>query len=76
MLLKWGHLPHLMRRSAAEVTLKFADARPCKVYALASDGMRRGEVPVVQKGGNVSFVANTARDPAEATCYYEIVRLP
>ena len=76
VLLKWGDLPHLMRRSEAEVTLAFADGKSCKVYALAADGTRRGEVPVVQKGGKVSFVANTARDPAEATCYYEIVRLP
>ena len=29
----------------------------------------------VSNGGNVSFVANTARDPAEATCYYEIIRI-
>jgi hypothetical protein len=76
VLLKWGDLPHLMRRSEAEVTLAFADGKSCKVYALAADGTRRGEVPVVQNGGKVSFVANTARDPAEATCYYEIVRLP
>ena len=76
VLLKWGRLPHLMRRSVAEVTLAFADGKPCKVYALASDGTRRGEVPVVQEGGKVSFAANTARDPAEATCYYEIVRFP
>ena len=75
VLLKWGHLPHLMRRSAAEVTVVFEDAKPCTVYALSSDGSRRGEVPVIQKGGKVSFVANTARDPAEATCYYEIIRI-
>ena len=74
VLLKWGRLPHLMRRSVAGVTLAFADGRPCKVYALASDGSRRCEVPVVQDGGNASFSANTARDPADATCYYEIVR--
>ncbi len=29
----------------------------------------------MKKGGKVSFVANTARDPAEATCYYEIIRI-
>ena len=75
VLLKWGRLPHLMRRSAAEVTVVFEDAKPCTVYALSSDGSRRGEVPVIQKGGKVSFVANTARDPAEATCYYEIIRI-
>lgn len=69
-------VPHMMRRSVADVTLAFADAKSCKVYALAADGTRRGEVSVVQKGEKVSFSANTARDPAEATCYYEIVRLP
>ena len=74
VLLQWGRLPHLMRRSAAEVTLAFADARPCTVYALAADGTRRAQVPVVQKGGKVAFTANTARDPSEATAYYEIVR--
>lgn len=61
--------------SAAEVTVVFEDAKPCTVYALSSDGSRRGEVPVIQKGGKVSFVANTARDSAEATCYYEIIRI-
>ena len=65
----------LTPRSAAEVTVVFEDAKPCTVYALSSDGSRRGEVPVIQKGGKVSFVANTARDPAEATCYYEIIRI-
>ena len=30
---------------------------------------------LAQKGGKVSFVANTARDSAEATCYYEIIRI-
>ena len=77
VLLKWGRLPHLMRRSAAEVTIAFDDAWFCKIYALAADGTRRGEVPgELELDGKVSFVANTARDPAEATCYYEIVRFP
>jgi len=74
VLLKWGRLPHLMRRSAVEVTLKFVDTKPCKIYALSADGTRRAKVKVVQNGGEVSFVANTARDPAEATCHYEILR--
>ena len=49
----------------------------CRAFGGWNDEMqtiRRGEVPVIQKGGKVSFVANTARDPAEATCCYEIVR--
>ena len=74
VLLKWGRLPHLMRRSVAQVTLALDGEKPCKVYALASDGARCGEVPVVQKGGKVSFTADTARDPSEATSYYEIIR--
>ena len=62
-------------REAATFTVQIAWRRqPCKVYALAADGARRGEVAVVQKDGKVSFVANTARDRDEATCYYEIVR--
>ena len=43
-------------------------------FIACASGSRRGEVPVIQKGGKVSFVANTARDPDEATCYYEVVR--
>ena len=74
VLLRWGHLPHLMRRASAEVSLDFADEKPCTVYALASDGTRRAEVPVERKGKTVSFTVNTARDPNEATCYYEIIR--
>ncbi len=74
VLLKWGHLPHLMRRSVAEVTLKLDGAGACRVYALAADGSHRGEVPVVRKGGELSFTANTARDPSEATFHYEIIR--
>ena len=74
VLLAWGRLPHLMRRNAAQVTLAFADEKPCTVYALAADGTRRGEVPVVQEGGKVSFSVDIGRDPSEATCYYEIVR--
>ena len=45
------------------------------LFIACASGSRRGEVPVVQKDGNVSFVANTARDSAEATCYYEIIRI-
>ena len=50
-----------------------------------SEGLRRydkenllwqsGLTLLAQKGGKASFVANTARDSAEATCYYEIIRI-
>ncbi len=74
ILLKWGRLPHLMRRGRADVTLTFADARPCKVHALNMDGSRRAEIPATVDGRRLSFTADTARDPADATCLYEIVR--
>ena len=74
ILLQWGRLPHLMHRGTAEIELAFADAKTCRVYALASDGTRRAEIPVVRKGSAVAFTADTARDPGEATCFYEIIR--
>ena len=41
---------------------------------IVSNDTRRAEVPVERKGKTVSFTVNTARDPNEATCFYEIVR--
>ena len=76
VLLKWGRLPHLMRAGCAEITLMlegFSFSRP-KVYALRSDGSRRGEVESVFKAGALRFTADTARDPSDATFLYEIVR--
>ena len=74
VLLRWGRLPHLMRRASAEVRIVLGEGAPCRVYALASDGTRRAELPVKQDGHSVSFTVDTGRDPNEATCYYEIVR--
>ena len=37
--------------------------------------IQKGLTLLAEKGGKVSFVANTARDSAEATCYYEIIRI-
>ena len=51
----------------------FSFSRP-KVYALRSDGSRRGEVESVFKAGALRFTADTARDPSDATFLYEIVR--
>ena len=75
ILVKWGRLPHLMQRGRAAVALRTAakSAGDVKVYALAADGSRRGEVPCEVSGGRLSFAADTARDPAEATFMYEIV---
>jgi hypothetical protein len=74
VLVKWGRLPHLMRAGRAEVTLRLSGAACPKVYALRSDGSRRGEVKSAFKDGALRFTADTARDPSDATFLYEIVR--
>ena len=74
VLVKWGRLPHLMRAGRAEVTLRLSGASRPKVYALASDGSRRGEVESSFRDGALSFTADTARDRSDATFLYEIVR--
>ncbi len=76
VLLKWGKLPHLMQRGRAEISLRIAgnaNKNP-KVYALSANGARRGEVPAEVVNGRLTFSADTARDPQEATFAYEIVR--
>ena len=74
VLVKWGRLPHLMRAGRAEVTLRLSGAARPKVYALAADGSRCGEVESSFRDGALSFTADTARDRSDATFLYEIVR--
>ena len=72
-----GRLPYLMRRGAAGIALQFADGpAEWRAWALSPSGARRAEVPCRIEGGTLRFVANVARDPAEATFLYEIVRRP
>ena len=73
VLLKWGGLPHLMRRGRAEVSLTVDDSA-FTVYALDADGSRRNEVPFAYREGKLTFAADVARDPNAATYLYEIVR--
>ena len=54
--------------------LKIAGPAAARVYALDSDGARRGEVPATVRDGELAFRCDTARDPAQATYLYEIVR--
>ena len=72
-LLRWGRLPHLMRKGKADVLLSLG-AGEWKVYALDCAGMRRCEVPSRFADGNLGFEADVSRDPADATMLYEIVR--
>lgn len=73
VLLDWGRLPHLMRVGRARVALKVDPGR-FAVYALEADGSRRAEIPCVCRDGRLAFVADVARDPANATYLYEVVR--
>lgn len=73
VLLDWGRLPFLMRAGQADVSLA-VKGKNYAVYALAADGSRRTRVPSRIVSGRLVFLADTARDCADATCCYEIVR--
>ena len=73
VLLKWGGLPHLMRRGAARIELRLGDGA-VTVHRLASNGARLAEVPATFENGLLSFTARTDIDPDGATYLYEIVR--
>lgn len=62
----------LVKAGRAGVALKCADANR-KVYALATDGSRRREIPCEYKDGRLCFTADTAADPTNATFLYEVV---
>ena len=74
ILLKWGRLPHLMRAGKAEVELMLVPGAAPRVYALNANGSRRCEVKSAWSGGKLSFTADTARNPSNATFLYEIER--
>ena len=74
-LLASGGAPQLMPRARAKVGLRLDGSARVRVFALDSDGSRRGEVPAARGAdGALSFVCDTARDPAQATYLYELVR--
>ena len=82
ILLKWGWLPHLMRRGAAHIELSLEErpvigGKPAwRVFRLSPSGRRVGEVPAAYDPatGRLSFTARTDCDPSTATYLYEIVR--
>ena len=73
ILLKWGHLPHLMRKGRAEVNLA-VPAGDWRVHVLASNGARRRTVPCTYANGRLTFVADNAADPSNASYLYEVVK--
>ena len=73
VLMNWGTLPHLMRKGKAHISIT-ASTGNWKLYALEANGARRGEIPFTFENGTLSFTADTARDPENATYLYELVK--
>lgn len=73
-LLANGTTPYMMPRAQAKVTLALVRPENTKVYALDTDGSRRGEVAATVENGKLAFACDTARDATQATYLYEIVR--
>ena len=73
-LLANGLPPYVMPRAQAHVSLALERPEQMKVYALETDGSRRGVVPATVRAGALVFTCDTARDPTQATYLYEIVR--
>lgn len=71
LLLAWGELPHLVRVGRATVALRLERAESAKVYGLAVDGKRTGEVPASATGGTLS-VPLSVSDAGKARIMYEI----
>ena len=76
ILLAWGSRPHLAHRGRAEIELSLAPGATPAVYRLATNGHRLGTVTSTfdSATGRLTFIADTAIDPAAATLLYEITR--
>ena len=71
LLLAWGRLPHLVRAGARTVTLRIHDAERAKVYSLAVNGKRTGEVQTSVAEGVMSVPLSVSAD-GKARMLYEI----
>ena len=72
ILMAWGQLPHLVRAGCATVTLRLKNADRAKVYTLAVNGKRLGEVAAsVKEGGALSIPLSVNAD-GKARMLYEV----
>ena len=69
-LLKWGELPHLVRRAPAKVSLRLDGDAVSKVEALHFDGTVRGEVKSTFVNGVLSFTADPGCFPGGVMIYW------
>ena len=70
-LLAWGQLPHLVRAGRADVTLRLEHGKRAKVYSLAVNGKRTGEVQTSATDGVLSVPLSVSAD-GKARMLYEI----
>lgn len=71
LLLAWGQLPHLVRAGRATVTLRLQHAEWAKVYSLAVNGKRTGELEAKVAGGALCVPLSVSAD-GKARMLYEI----
>ena len=72
--LDWGRVPHLMRRGRALVALDVTRGG-WTLWALAGDGSRKRRLPYSHTAeGRLTFTADVAADPQDATWLYELIR--
>ncbi len=69
---EWGTLPHLLRRGAADVTLRLDPAKMVRVWAITMGGQRQNEVPVRKTDGGFELTVDTAQ-PNGGCLTYEVV---
>jgi len=73
LLLDWGRLPHLVRAGRAALKLRIEGAGRAKVYSLAVNDKRTGEVPIRAVDGGVSVpLSASAGGKARMLCEIEV----
>ena len=72
-VLNWGS-GYCMERGRSLISLRHD--RPCAVWNLDISGRRRSRVAASWQDGRISFVADVAANPNEASFAYELVELP
>lgn len=71
LLLAWGQLPHLVRAGRAAITLRRHDAEHAKVFGLAVNGRRTGEVQTEVRAGALTIPLSISAD-GRARMLYEV----
>jgi len=71
LLVDWGRLPHLVRAGRANLMLRLDHPEQVKVYGLAVNGRRVGELPATAVGGALSVPLSVSA-AGKARMLYEV----